>query len=726
MNRALVAACALVVIILTLSSGAQGEDIPATNSPCPKKPLCIKPDETGKDLVVATGKTLKLAVELPSTEVTWEITWEVIGGQKSYGKVDQYSGIYTAPDEVPDNPALVVVTVKCNLKTSALCKDPISAMVPIIINQSSCVAHVSESREQEQPQKGRTEPKEPLCVAINPPTNLVVIGEKPVKLKATTNQELEIGDWKIKMDGKEADNHEGSSGGRLTNDKGDHNQYQAPGHVPTGKVEVTAKTGKGENDPSATAEIILVRSAVSAHCPSNGDFGNPKCKVIPFNRLGKGAMGKGNTGTIGIERIPKKPENTGTDATPTRQVEIVVTHNTLAREVAAVNSSKALLTGSILELDWPEGVNQNNCANYDWKIVTQAEESPNILIYNPNDIGPGICSGSKFVIALPVHVLWADVTAYPQQTDPQRTAPAKLSAFMDCWGQNAPLTIAPCDRHSGIMPLFYHLGLFYTHFVQAGSSQGTISLTPALGNGEPQLSFDVQSDPAYKIGPGWINLPFTFEKNTAQNANLDALISGVAYDFRALRHPNVARFSHFIIRKPQFQIRSSAEAAPTTPSDTNWVESGTIKFPLVFNFHQQPSAFTAYPVMGVEGGTHVDTHLADNNPIFRGVGGVDGSFRWPFNVTHNFLGSNPITFEYSYRVRWLAYSEPFTDVANNTAETLAGGRRSFFKGSLTAPFTANLQFQITALHGSLPPDFRALGNTVLVGFTFTIPGSSEH
>jgi hypothetical protein len=122
----------------------------------------------------------------------------------------------------------------------------------------------------------------------------------------------------------------------------------------------------------------------------------------------------------------------------------------------------------------------------------------------------------------------------------------------------------------------------------------------------------------------------------------------------------------------------------------------------------------------------VETHLAENNRIFRGLGGVDGSFRWPFNLTHNFLGSNPITFEYSYRVRWLVYSELFTDVANNGPEILAGGRRSFFKGSLTAPFTANLQFQVTALHGSLPPDFRALGNTVLVGFTFTIPGSSEH
>jgi hypothetical protein len=142
------------------------------------------------------------------------------------------------------------------------------------------------------------------------------------------------------------------------------------------------------------------------------------------------------------------------------------------------------------------------------------------------------------------------------------------------------------------------------------------------------------------------------------------LMVGLAYDLRFLRRPNLSESSHLVVRKPQFQVRSGVEIAPTTPHDKNWVEAGTIRFPLVFNFHQQPSAFTAYPVIGIEGGSHLDTHLAESDPILRGVAEVDGSFRWPFNLTHNFLGSSPITLEYSYRIRWLAYVAPTTDVAN--------------------------------------------------------------
>jgi hypothetical protein len=275
------------------------------------------------------------------------------------------------------------------------------------------------------------------------------------------------------------------------------------------------------------------------------------------------------------------------------------------------------------------------------------------------------------------------------------------------------------------MKSIYKSTWVYTHFGQAGSAQGTVSLSPVIGTGERQLSFDIQADPAFKLGHGWINIPLVFEKSTTQGSNLDALIVGLAYDLRALGEPNFARSSHFIVRKPQFQVRSSVEIAPTSPHDKNVVEAGTIKLPLVFNFHQQPSAFTAYPVIGVEGGAHFDTHLQEDEAILRGIAGVDGSFRWPFNLTHNFLGSSPITFEYSYRMRWLAYEEPYTDVANNGTEMLSGGRRSFLRGSFIVPLTANLQFQITALRGSLPPDFRALGNTVVIGLTFANPGSSE-
>ena len=73
-------------------------------------------------------------------------------------------------------------------------------------------------------------------------------------------------------------------------------------------------------------------------------------------------------------------------------------------------------------------------------------------------------------------------------------------------------------------------------------------------------------------------------------------------------------------------------------------------------------------------------------------------------------------------MRWLAYAEPTTDVANSGTEVLAAGRRSFLRGTLIEPLTGNLQFQVTVLRGSLAPDFHSLGNTVTIGLTFANPG----
>jgi hypothetical protein len=204
------------------------------------------------------------------------------------------------------------------------------------------------------------------------------------------------------------------------------------------------------------------------------------------------------------------------------------------------------------------------------------------------------------------------------------------------------------------------------------------------------------------------------------------LIVGLAYDFRPLKDPNLKRSPYFIVRKPQFQLQSGVEIAPDAPHDENWISSGTVKLPLVVNWHKQPSLFTVYPVMALEGGSHFSSHLVENDPIHRYVVGADGSFRWPFNLTHNFLGNSPVTFEYSYRTRWLEYAEPTTDIVNNGTEKLAGGRHSFVRGTLNLPLTANFQVQITNLRGSLPPDFRVLGDTWAIGLTFTNPGSSEH
>jgi hypothetical protein len=661
-----------LLMVLALIVGAVAQETPSRNPPSPvaSGTLSIGP----VDPTVSTGGTIVFTAQTDGrtdTQVSWSVNG-VAGGNQDSGTIAT-DGRYTAPATVPDNAPKITAT---SLTDKTRSSNPLS----VTITASSCPP--TDSR--------RPSP----CLTIEPPTALVRVGDRNLHLSlkvANWPSEIRTVKWFVN----------GALGGNKTTGTiqgiGKDVAYSAPVAVPAKKVEVKAVVTM-DIDRAVTAQIIVVAKYVSARCFSIGTKGkSDSCVVKDFDRL------DGDRGSFDKQQVK--------DDTP-------------ARWVTAVNSSKAMFTGSLLDLDLPNGANESNCKSYDWKIVTQTRESPNVLIYNPSDIGSGVCVGSKFVIALPVRVMWATVSGFPQQSDPQRSPPADVAAFKDCWGNTVPATIAPCDRNVATMKGIYKSGWVYTHFGQAGSAQGSMSLSPVIGAG--QLSFDVQADPAYRLGPGWLNIPLIFEKSTSQGSNLDALIVGLAYDLKAVRIPNFVAFSHIVVRKPQFQIRSSVEIAPTTPHDKNWVEAGTLKFPLVFNFHQQPSAFTAYPVMGVEGGSHFDTHLAEDDAILRGVAGVDGSFRWPFNVTHNFLGSSPITFEYSYRIRWLAYAEPTTDVANNGTEVLAAGRRSFLRGSLIAPLTPNLQFQVTALRGSLPPDFRVLGNTVAIGLTFTNPGSSEH
>ncbi len=686
----ILAACLAAAFVIS----TYAQEIPSNNPAPPPPPLLIFP---GDPAVPVRGTLHFTAYANNSTDlgVTWSLSGE--------GKINTTTGDYTAPDDVPDNPPKIIATSKTN--------GAHTASVSVVINAASCPSQASLDKP---------------CVTLTPLTTLIQANrpgqkDKPITLSArTANLSNPSVSWEVDVNEKKD-----PSGGQIQV-KGESATYTPPSAVPNGKVEVKA-VAVADSKLSAKAEMIVVAPYVAIHCVA-GKKDSKKCVVTNFNRL------NGATGGFATDRAKEKKQrspggNAGGQPNKNKskpKKTDPVDDTTDAALVAAVNSSKALTTGSVLEVPFVNGVTAANCKNYDWKIVTQTEESPNILIYNPSDVGPGVCTGAKFVIALPVRVLWADISGWPQEPDPQRNPPTDLATFKDCWGQSAPQTISPCDRSVGTMRSIYPSTWIYTHFGQAGSAQGTINLSPVIGTGERQLAFDIQADPAYKLGNGWLNVPLVFEKSTETGSNLDALIVGLAYDLRAQRDPNFYQSSHFVLRKPQFQVRTSVEIAPTTPHDKNWVEAGTIKLPFVFNFHKQPSAFTAYPVIGVEGGTHFDTHLVENEAILRGIAGVDGSFRWPFNLTHNFFGSSPITFEYSYRVRWLAYAEPMTDVANNGTERLAAGTRSFLRGSLIAPLTPNLQFQVTALRGSLPPDFRILGNTVLIGLTFTNPGSSEH
>jgi len=186
--------------------------------------------------------------------------------------------------------------------------------------------------------------------------------------------------------------------------------------------------------------------------------------------------------------------------------------------------------------------------------------------------------------------------------------------------------------------------------------------------------------------------------------------------------------------------------------DWNYIWGETARFPLVANFHDQPSSFSFYAVLGAEEGWHLATNEPIRDSIARGVGGADASFRWPFNVTHNFLGSTPVNFEAQYRVRWLAYPEPFADFANLppagkacpptrigmrlmdinsvstcvASEVLSSKAQSFFKGDITVPLDPYIQLSLSVTKGSLPPDFWLIGWTYSLGLTFGNSASSEH
>jgi hypothetical protein len=477
--------------------------------------------------------------------------------------------------------------------------------------------------------------------------------------------------------------------------------YEPPRKAPAAGITVTASVDGISRDVA----IMVVAREFSARCPSPGAPGSVRCKVKDFDRL------EGETGAIfDVATNETKKVDGKTDP----------------GEVTAINASRALFSGSLLEFDLGDRVNSRNCRNYDWKMVVQAKESAAIFIYSPGDVGPGVCEGDKFIVALPVHIVWAEIYAFKQPLDPSRSAPLRPGSYTDCLGQNAPQTIVPCDRNSAWTAVFYKTRWIYRHITPPGTAQGTISMTPVVGKGTRQLSFDVQLDPSFKIGPGWFNAPLVFEKSTNRGSNLDALIFGTAYDLRFLENPDWWETAGFVLRKPQLQARTSVEIAPTTPHDANVVEGETVRLPLVFNLHEQPSVLTIYPLIGAEEGSHLATHIPEHEAILRGLAGVEGSMRFPFIFTHNFLGNTPITLDYSYRVRWLANEELLTDVGNNGPEILSKRRRSYFRTSLKAPLNPYLQFSATLLRGSLPPDFRIVTTTLSLGLTFTNPGSSEH
>jgi hypothetical protein len=483
-------------------------------------------------------------------------------------------------------------------------------------------------------------------------------------------------------------------------------------------------------------------------CPSSPDTyrlsmqapSREQCEIIRFDRLKNTINGR-------------SPETAYSDLAERQDI------------VEAIKSSKVLISGSVLRIHLA-GHTPEDCQGSDWKIIAQPEESPNVVIYGASDVGAGSCGKSgengrdaTFFIALPITVLWAEVTPYiARERDPMHKGPTKAPSapssteIKDCNGKPDPTssTILPCDRDEWPVKWLYDTAwLFYNPLTQPGSAQGTISLSPVIGGGNQKLSYDLQLNPALHVPGGWLALPVTFEKDSNTKANLDSLIAGLSYEIRFVKVPDMKTWGgancrklpaattdkcsnptrsadHFTIRKPQIQLRIGPEFAPTRPRDLNMVGAATVRIPFITDFHRQPSSISVFPVLGIENGQSIVTHLPVSDTRLRGVAGVDASFRWPFDITHNFLGDKPMTIDYSYRMRWLANSEPMTDIASGGPETVSTGRHSYWRGSLNAPLSSNFQFKLTVQHGALPPDFKILDYSLSLGLTFTNPGSTEH
>jgi hypothetical protein len=217
--------------------------------------------------------------------------------------------------------------------------------------------------------------------------------------------------------------------------------------------------------------------------------------------------------------------------------------------------------------------------------------------------------------------------------------------------------------------------------------------------------------------------------------------------------------------KGSFQMPPPAQGKTTSgkdldyvPRDLNFVGGLMFRLPIIINPVRQsqvkrPEQLTFAPVAGLEGGIRAISHaigtqcpsqqpnyyttvtgtpcVSPPNFIFRGVVGVDASSRLPYNFTRSFLGDRPLTIDFSYRIRWQYYAEPFFDVSRNpfrfnTPEEVVAGGRPYTRITFIAPFSAYLQARATWQRGALPPLFQYVGSEVALGLTFSNPGSSEH
>jgi hypothetical protein len=652
----------------------------------------------------------------------------VEGGNAGFGRIDP-NGNYTAPS---------TTTVASSVSISAVSADPamsFSGSASVVIVSPSCLTCLQIAVKA----RGVSTSK-----VIPPLTSYPMEAGKKVTFYAKRPDGAPVeAIWSIKGDANRAGglgNQKDAGNDLAFSWTGQYLEYVAPASGASPSITITATPTAQTPGLSGASVSVLVMSDLLFHCATGNAANTNICRVDKFKRTAA------STGLIGGNPVA---------------------NNMDAGKVNAVNSAKTVFSGSVLTVHLSSKVSAL-CSNYDWKIVTQAVEASNIFIYDPSDVGSGVCEGDDFIVGLPVHVVWADVYGFHQQLDPSRGGPGKPSSFTDCTGQPQPETVAPCDKDLWVGSTFlYHFGWPYNYLITPGTGQGSVTLAPSQGS----LNIDIQADPGIRKGPGWINMPIVFERAPTVGSDLNSLMMALAYDFRSLAKPDVGTprgSSLLVLRKPQTEFRTGYEKAPsydhavsTTPyHDWNYVSAAVERFPIILNLRDQPSSLSLYPTFALEGGHHLITHpipgaesgtdLNQSNPILRGVVGADASFRWPFNVTHNFLGSTPITIDASYRARWLVFDEPWTDFADAlppppagapankckvkaglslacvATETLSSKTREFYRVKLALPIDPYVSVSLTLLGGSLPPDYWHIGKTFTVGLTVSNPASSEH
>lgn len=436
-----------------------------------------------------------------------------------------------------------------------------------------------------------------------------------------------------------------------------------------------------------------------------------------------------------------------------------------AKVQKAIANSSALTSGTVIVNEQVKG-----CWTYDWTVTALAWESSNVLIFRPGDVSvfcatppPATCDAclnpppptldqmADLYVVLPVKVTWVEVTGFRGDlNDPARKTPGNLQGISSCWdlattpAKTFPATgIQPCDvKANTLRKIYYHSGWLYNRLTAPGVWTGSFSIAPqVVANSGQTLTEDIRFYGSSKAGAGWLGLNVVFEKGASQSSNLNSLMAGLSYDLHLSKSPwwmhSPADRAHIAgLRPGELALSTGEEYTPTRTTaangirykDLNKVEGVYYKQPISFTAFQYPSFVTLFPLLGAEGGWHLDRFLPmESDRFFRKVVGVDASLRYPFHRAPNFTSTKGATIDYALRERFLSGLEPYTDAGTSpNTPILSRQRRSYQRMALTWPLSNYVAINVAAQRGSLPPDFISVPWTVTLGLAFGSTGTVEH